>query len=247
MKEKKSRTSSTAASIDRKGDASKLVSLLALATGAVAMPQTSNADIIFTDLSGNPGDVGDNSGASFLISNLPGIARFGFQFTQVATNTVTTGSSRWIVAGQAAGYVRVATTGGAGGFFLVKANDKSVTWNQISPLHMYRTGTMGFANDQFQHGPNSYDHKYIAFRFQDSTAGNALRYGWIDVSLSNPGNATGPDVTIFGYAYETSGATIPMGAMPVPEPSTMSLLALGALALGSRGVRSWRNKRVAAK
>src|SRR5712691_11282500 len=106
-------TSSAASSIERKGDASKLVSLLALATGAVAMPQTSNADIIFTDLSGNPVHVGANSTPSFLISNLPGSAQFGFLFHQMVTNTLTTGSARWIVAGQIAGYIRLATTGGA--------------------------------------------------------------------------------------------------------------------------------------
>src|SRR6266498_4664700 len=141
--------SSATFSIQRNGDGSKLVSLLALAAGAVAMPQTSNADIIFTDLSGSPAHVGANSDPSFLISNLSGIAQIAFLFH--ARNTLVT-SSRWVVVQENAGYVRLATTSN----FFAKPIDKSVTWNQINPLHLFLSGTVGFANDAGNHAPNSY-------------------------------------------------------------------------------------------
>src|SRR5437773_660570 len=100
MKQHHPPTSVVSFALESSGDASKLVSLLALATGAVAMPQMSHADIIFTDLSSSPVQVGANSAPSFLINNLPGAAQFFFAFGHRAT-TVT--SSRFVFAGQNAG------------------------------------------------------------------------------------------------------------------------------------------------
>src|SRR5438067_9618398 len=82
-------------------DSSKLMSLLALAAGAVAMPQTSNADIIFTDVSTDPGaTVGTSSATSFIISNLPGIARLAFG---LHTQQTLVGTLNFIQASQTAG------------------------------------------------------------------------------------------------------------------------------------------------
>src|SRR6185436_3435302 len=60
-------------------ESAKLASLLALAAGAVALPQSSNADIIFTDLSANPIQVGFLGGGSSYNLVLPGSVLFGFQ------------------------------------------------------------------------------------------------------------------------------------------------------------------------
>src|SRR5207249_11763580 len=80
-------------------DSSKLVSLLALAAGAVAMPQTSNADIIFTDLGTNAVTIGPNDIQPFTITNLPGVARLGFLFR---TRPTVVTSSRYVLAVQVA-------------------------------------------------------------------------------------------------------------------------------------------------
>jgi hypothetical protein len=211
----------------------KVLSLLALASGALAMPQNSNADIIFTDLSSAPPIVGPTSSPLFLITTLPGTAQILFR--ALTANSPGGFTSRWIVAGQNAGYVRVKTVGS----FVVPAQ-KSQAWNQIAG-NSWQTGTVGSAN-YFGHKPNGFSNRYMAFRFRDSTAGNALRYGWVEMNLFNNFlSDDAPQVTILGYAYDTTGAQLPMGA--VPEPTSAGLLALGALVLGAKGLRSWRRNR----
>ena len=229
-------SSGTTSPAGPKADPTKLVSLLALATGAAAIPQTSNADIIVTDLSSNPGHVAYPPGNIFLLNTLPGTARMGFQATHLGVTSMT--STRFVLAGQAGGYVRVKTNAS----FVVHVGP-GLAWNQIGGVAS-AAGTMGKAKYLF-HTPNGYDHEYIAFQFRDTTQASALRYGWVEVSLENadlsdPGSL-GPQATIWRYAFDTTGAQLPTGA--VPEPSSMTLLALGALTLGAKGLRSWRRNR----
>jgi len=239
MKSDTSAARSVSASISNSDDSSKLISLLALAAGALAMPQTSNADVIFNDLGANFVTIGPGGTNSFLIDNLPGTARLEFASLHNAQNT-----SRVVTARLAGGYVRLRTHSS----FALMAG-LGATWDQIKTPN--GTGTV-LSNrgliakvDAAGHFPNSFIHLYLSFKFKDSTQVPPNdRYGWVDLSLSNPGGAAGPDVTVFKYAFETTGATIAMGI--VPEPGSTSLLALGALTLGASGLRSWRRKRAAA-
>jgi len=244
MKSELSDVYSVSLSTGKDGDASKLMSLLALAAGALAMPQTSNADIIFVDLSTSGISVGANTSPSFLTDNLPGTARLGFQAHHRGTTSIT--SVRWVTAGQKAGYVRVKSVSS-----LVIPVDAGLTWDQVignPPLHPAVKTVYGFvATANFNgHIPNSFDQKYFPFIFKDSTQpGSPLRYGWIELNLSNPANGNGPDVTILGYAWDTTGDHLPTGT--VPEPAPVALFALGALTLGAKGLRSWRWNRLAAR
>ena len=233
-------------------DSTKLASLLALAAGAMAMPQSGHADIIYTDLNSNPVQVGFlGGGVSYQFNNLPGSVLFGFERAQrtVQTTSPTTTNLiyRTVVAAD-----RIDPNGffaklqsGPGGFAVPL--DFNAPWNQGLPLTY--TVAMGVAHT-YGHSPNSgYDHKYLAFTFRDSTASGANRYGWIEVGVSivnvNPFGVTGgPNVTIYGYAYDNTGAQPAMGQQnAVPEPTSAALIVIGALAMGAPGLRKWRQSR----
>jgi hypothetical protein len=221
-----------------KADSAKLLSLLALASGAVAMPQSSNADITFVDLSANPPHVGPLSGSSYVINTFPGDALLGFH-TSHRGGTMTASSIRLVKGGQDAGYVRVKTAVSL--FMMVNAGQ---IWN----AGVGNTSVYGFAGtNKFNgHRPGSYNDMFMLFEFKDSTQpGSPMRYGWVELSLANSAddNAGYPDLTIEGYAWDTTGAKLASGQ--VPEPSTTALLALGALTLGAKGLRSWRKNRPA--
>ena len=233
--------------------ATKLTSLLALAAGAVALPQTGHADIIFTSLGPSGYSVGF-SAQDTLQFTLPGTANIGFQ-RRIATGYTMPGSLmvnyRDVVVGNLGG-------GGAEGGvransnFLAAPLAAGATWNQ-GAFSMYNAQA-GTANDlNINNGRNpqtGFDHQYFAWYFSDSTLGSGpatFRYGWVEVSLAVAGyNAGGPTLTIWGYGYDDTGVKPTMGQMPVPEPTSGALLALGAMALGSRGVRRWRQTRQAA-
>lgn len=218
--------------MEKTADLSKLVSLLALAAGAAAMPQKSSAMVVYDNQGGTVSYTGLHS---FILNNLPGNAQLGFQANRRGSSTVT--SKRSIVGGQLGGYVRLRAAW--------IPSSQHPLWNQIAAST--RSGPFAMATATYSHhNPDLAGHKYLAFEFQDSTAGNALRYGWIDITLANNDLNTGgdyPAMTINAWAYDTTGAQLGMGL--VPEPSSVSLLALGALALGAKGVRSWRKKRPA--
>jgi hypothetical protein len=221
-----------------KADSAKLLSLLALASGAVAMPQNSNADIVFVDLSANPPHVGPLSGSSYLINTFPGDAQLGFH-TSHRGGTMPTSSQRLVKGGQDAGYVRVKTAISL--FFVVNAGQ---AWN----VGVGNTAVYGFGgtNKFNRHLPDtgSYNDMYLLFEFKDSTQpGSPMRFGWVELSLANSANNNEgqPDLTIEGYAWDTTGAKLASGQ--VPEPSATALLVLGALTLGAKGIRSWRKNR----
>ena len=220
---------------------SRLMSLLAMATGALAMPQASDADIIFTDLSGNLVSVAGTNSATFLIDSLPGTARLGFCGHTILNPTLML-TSHTIRASQRAGYIRLKTNGAD----FVDLVGPGLKWSQIGDPNIPPSLNGGVATARLdRHNPDSFDHLYMAFKFKDSTLPPAdnVRYGWVDLGLLNANGAI-PILTIFGYAYVDTGARIQTGI--IPEPAPIALLAIGALTLGAKGVRSWLRKRAAA-
>jgi hypothetical protein len=226
---------------DRRGDSAKLVSLLALATGAVTMPQTGNADILYTDLSSHPVKVGFASGDTNSFSfDLPGASQVGFTARETYAygkhwKTITVGKQ-----GGAQTYAKVQSTGLNG---LAATLSRGAAWNDALPLQDH--ATVGVANTSHHYPDSGYSSdRYLGWVFRDTTQpGLGLRYGWVEIGLSidnvdsqNP--ASGPEVTIFGYAYGDPDYKIAMAEVPEPVPA--AILALGALTLGAKGVRGWR-------
>lgn len=66
----------------------------------------------------------------------------------------------------------------------------------------------------------------FGFRFQDETDQNRTKYGWMRIALST--SLFAQPRAVVEYAYESTGGGI--GAC-VPEPSSLALIALGALGL----------------
>ena len=205
------------------------------------MPQTSHADIIYTDLGGSPATVSYTGEYPVII---PGTADFRFKGqTSSATGGLLTIRYRSVIAGD---FGPVTTppvqVRGAGGFAMPL--DFGQSWDFGAAVANNKVW-VGTANDSFINTPStSYDHKYLAWKFGDSTQGNATRYGWIEIGLTVRGyNAGGPLVTIYRYGWDNTGAKPSMGQTPVPEPSAAAMTVLGAMALGARGVRAWRQKR----
>jgi hypothetical protein len=218
----------------RPGDSAKLMSLLALAAGATAMPQTGKADLVYTNLT-SPVVIGTGTPIDSFTFALPGTAQMGFHFE--AHHTGTTLAYNYFRTIKGPGTGALAGLAQAGGFVIPK--DKGAAWS--APGGLFYNVFVGSASALSCTPTNGYAQKYLAFGFSDTTQGGASRYGWVEVSLgitTTTPTSGGPELTILSYAYDNSGGKPALGV--VPEPGSASLLAMGALVLGARGVRSWR-------
>lgn len=75
----------------------------------------------------------------------------------------------------------------------------------------------------------------LGFRFYNENTG-IINYGYANLSV---GGTTGFPLTINGWSFENSGASITV----VPEPSTYAMFSLGALAIGALNLRRLRRQR----
>jgi hypothetical protein len=223
-------------------DATKLAALLGLAAGAVALPQTGQADIIYTDLSSSPVSL-NYSSAPFWFS-VPGTAQVGF-FGAVQTVTTTPTSVLTYQYRMVLAVVSQGVAGGVGGSGnLVQHLPSGATWDE--PANLFFNIPVGYAGEAGVINPGTgYNNRYLAWWFvDDSLQTPAERYGWAEINLNVVGFfGGGPTVTVLRYAYDNTGAKPTMGQLPVPEPASGALFALGAMALGARGLRQWRQNR----
>jgi hypothetical protein len=94
-------------------------------------------------------------------------------------------------------------------------------------------------------GVNSFeatDPGYFGVTFDN---GDGARYGWIDVGLATHVTGTPFQATLEGWGYEDSGAGIevPLRVSPVPEPTTLTLMAMGLIGVGAMRRRASRDAR----
>ena len=122
------------------------------------------------------------------------------------------------------GILQNIATGGAVGALPLQA-----TWRYLN-LTLTYAGTTGSLSGNFSLGTSG----QFGFRFTDT--GNTY-YGW--GSLLIDGQAIGQGFKITeAYYQSTPGTAIDVGAVPVPEPTGIALLALGSV-----GVMAWRSCR----
>lgn len=100
----------------------------------------------------------------------------------------------------------------------------------IGALSTYGAGTASTTGNEPFVAPGD---NIVGFRFQNEANANAVHYGWFRINISgNTLGNSGPR-TLVDYAYnDVAGENILAGDTgAIPEPSTLGLLAMGALGL----------------
>lgn len=216
----------------------KLASLFTLSAGALAFAPEAGDQIIWSGVVDAKIGFGSGDSISYTV-DLPGaddlkIGRINSNGRYVSAHR--TGTALNLV-------IQRNATGTALDFF--KAAAAGQKWGTLGGLAGNYALLVLQGSGTGTRGPGTYNHLYALFRFADTTAGNALRYGWLDLSGLGGSGPDIPTLTLHSWAYDASGAEIPAGFTAVPEPQATSLVTGTALVLGAAGVRAWRRKRAA--
>lgn len=228
-----------------------LKSLLTLASGAAslgAIDPSAQATLIATTFA-TPQTVGYGSGQliSFNI-DLPGTANLQFARSAPAS------SSNLVLAAQTNGYVRVGQQSGVrsadvGGENVAFRTNAGATWNNAGRINAINSGNIIRSTSSQIAGPGAFSDKYLLFTFKNSLKEDQLLYGWVGMSAATltAGEYTTMSVTLTGWAYDDTGATIKAGdgLLAVPEPSNAGLLVV-AMVVGGSALRQRRKSRPAA-
>ncbi len=219
----------------------------ALVGTAAAVPQEAEADIITfstpipvpmtfggvyinLETGATAGSGGANPGWDFNPYAAAGLTQLGFYWSAApAGGVAATATGPYLdlapgtVVGPASTYTRaiLGTTG--------------------SPYLMSGTHILGFA---FVNGLGVTNYGYLTMTTTTNSA-PALN-NFATSKVASFGAADAPDVggfpvTVLGWSFDNTGAPITV----VPEPSTVALLTIGALAAGAAGLRRWRRQHAA--
>jgi hypothetical protein len=240
----------------KKKNVARLASLSALGAGALGVAAgTAHAGVIYTPLAGKVGfssgyhqgwGVGVTSSASFSLGRTnTGFSRTSNRFIYIQ------GYNLKFKLGDAAFGQKWTALGGAPASYVKLGLRQSILKTGSRPGSGYFTTTTGGA---LVHQSTSQPYSYWV-RGHSGTNGNFYKlfqftgssplsgdYGWVYFQQS-VSDTTGPDVHILGMAYDDQGNQLPAGDTSVPEPATMAMTGLAALALGATGLRRWRAAR----
>lgn len=160
----------------------------------------------------DPGNGGLFNGGMYFDFELPGTITQGSRFATWDVNPYESGT-KWYLNGN----THMVATGSAATNLLGGA--------VIGPASVYNPDLAAAVVAVTPPAGNS---TYLGFKFTsnnpEGNVGTVPLYGWARVNFTSGGPAN-----LVSYAYETSGGSIAAGA--VPEPSSLSMLALGAFGL----------------
>jgi hypothetical protein len=217
--------------------AGRLASLAALGSAALAAGAGGAEGAVVQTLSAQVGfGSGFASSATVKLSTGTGQRQF-----QVFTSS--SAGARFVRQGAGVGSFRFQTLGSGTVAFVSKGATQGGTGTGASATfaRTHRAGTASSAS-RTSYTPAAFNDKYALFQFN---TGSQTDYGWLELSLAYP--AAGPQITLLGLAYDTSGNVLAAGdtgtSVPEPPAGALALTALAALALGASGHRRWRATR----
>jgi hypothetical protein len=249
----------------KKKNVARLASLSALGAGALGIGAgTAEAGIVYTPLNNTVGWASGNASYQWAV---PGSDIFALSRGRTSRQTYTRHKAFSSTLVKRRGYsVKL----GGSGMVMFRPGD-AATGQKWSDLGGTVTGMrLGLRQNIFESvssgsGPRfSYNSAHFLgtngdfYKLFEFYSGTNQYYGWLSFYQESGGwlsyyqGSGGPDVTVTGVAYQTDGTQIAAGdegspqppvGPSVPEPSTMAMTGLAALALGATGLRRWRAAR----